>query len=106
VPHAFPGYIFKQFYSNIVLLYSLAIWSPISDGYSSCPKFISVEVMMKRLLFLLVLGSLMACQGSSPIDQSTNAVEGVAFIRAALDQAMTRAKSENKLVLVDVYSDT
>ncbi|NOY22652.1 MAG: hypothetical protein GXO70_03950 [Acidobacteria bacterium] len=61
---------------------------------------------MKRLLTLLVLGSLIACQGTSVTDKTMKTEKGVAFIRAALDQAMIRSKSEKKLVMVDVYSDT
>lgn len=58
---------------------------------------------MKRILGIVSLAALMACRGTGPVEAPE---AEIATVQDNLSQAMEAAGTAEKLVLVDVYSDT
>ena len=57
-------------------------------------------------LALLVLVATTSCgRGGGPAARETGTGSGVAFVSLAYDEALARARSEGKLVMLDVYTD-
>lgn len=58
---------------------------------------------MKRLLMLVLVAMLVACQGTGPVEPAKEAVETVQDRMAA---ALKLAGESDKLVMVDLYTET
>lgn len=58
---------------------------------------------MRYLYLVLIIFSFLACSQNDTSDQTD---KGVSFLDASYEQALTKLQDNDKLLIVDFYSDT